>query len=72
MDGTVQYKIGRGQAPLLFARTGKGGRNTMDVGDHAPDFSLTAQDGSKVTLSEVLEHGPYAVLVWYHLAFTGG
>lgn len=44
----------------------------MDVGDHAPDFSLTAQDGSKVTLSEVLEHGPYAVLVWYHLAFTGG
>ena len=41
------------------------------MGDKAPDFTLTAASGEKVTLSEAIQEGP-VVLVWYHLAFTGG
>jgi len=43
----------------------------MKTGDTAPDFSLPADDGSVVTLSEVLEHGT-VVLFFYPKAMTTG
>lgn len=43
----------------------------LDVGAKAPDFTLPAAGGGAVTLSEALKEGP-VVLVFYHLAFTGG
>ena len=39
------------------------------VGDTAPDFTLTAQDKSSVTLSEM--RGGRVVLAFYPAAFTG-
>ena len=39
------------------------------VGDMAPDFTLTAQDKSSVTLSE--ERGGRVILAFYPAAFTG-
>ena len=39
------------------------------VGDTAPDFTLTAQDKSSVTLSEM--RGGQVVLAFYPAAFTG-
>lgn len=43
----------------------------MRTGDVAPDFSLPADDGTTVTLSEVLEQGP-VVLFFYPKAMTAG
>ena len=43
----------------------------MRTGDVAPDFSLPADDGTTVTLSEVLEQGP-VVLFFYPKAMTTG
>ena len=43
----------------------------MDTGDLVDDFSLPADDGSTVTLSEVLQHGP-VVLFFYPKALTSG
>jgi peroxiredoxin Q/BCP len=43
----------------------------MRTGDLAPDFSLPADDGTTVTLSEVLEQGP-VVLFFYPKAMTTG
>ena len=43
----------------------------MDTGDLAPDFSLPADDGTTVTLSEVLEQGP-VILFFYPKAMTKG
>ena len=43
----------------------------MKTGDVVPDFSLPADDGSTVTLSEVLEQGP-VVLFFYPRAMTPG
>ena len=39
------------------------------VGDIAPDFTLTAQDKSKVTLSDM--RGERVILAFYPAAFTG-
>ena len=39
------------------------------VGDMAPDFTLTAQDKSKVTLSDL--RGERVILAFYPAAFTG-
>ena len=39
------------------------------IGDTAPDFTLTAQDKSSVTLSEML--GGQVILAFYPAAFTG-
>ncbi len=38
--------------------------NALQVGDNAPDFSLTNADGNIVTLYETLEKGP-VILMWY-------
>ena len=43
----------------------------MNVGDLVQDFSLPADDGSTVTLSEVLQQGP-VVLFFYPKAMTSG
>jgi peroxiredoxin Q/BCP len=43
----------------------------MQTGDLAPDFSLPADDGSTVTLSEVLQQGR-VVLFFYPKAMTSG
>jgi peroxiredoxin len=50
---------------------GDGVARGLLVGEKAPDFALTAGSGETVRLSESLQRGP-VVLVWYHLAFTGG
>lgn len=42
----------------------------VEVGTQAPDFSLQNQFGETVTLSELVEKGPVA-LVFFPLAFTG-
>ena len=41
----------------------------VSVGDMAPDFTLTAQDKSKVTLSDL--RGEKVILAFYPAAFTG-
>ncbi len=43
----------------------------MDIGDIAPDFELTADDGSTVKLSDQLTKGP-VVLFFYPKALTSG
>jgi peroxiredoxin Q/BCP len=43
----------------------------VDAGEIAPDFTLPADDGSTVTLSEVLQRGP-VVLFFYPKAMTKG
>ena len=43
----------------------------MRTGDLAPDFTLPADDGSTITLSEVLRNGP-VVLFFYPAAMTKG
>ena len=43
----------------------------LHTGDVVEDFSLPADDGSTVTLSEVLEQGP-VVLFFYPKAMTPG
>jgi peroxiredoxin Q/BCP len=43
----------------------------MDIGDKAPDFTLQADDGRSLTLSEELAKGP-VVLFFYPKAMTSG
>jgi peroxiredoxin Q/BCP len=43
----------------------------MDVGDRAPDFTLSDQDGNARTLSAMLKDGP-VVLFFYPAAMTKG
>jgi len=44
---------------------------TLNVGDKAPDFTLSDQNGKEVKLSEFLGK-KNVVLAFYVLAFTGG
>ena len=39
----------------------------VSEGDHAPAFLLTALDGEKKSLSEILQHGP-ALLIFYKIS----
>ena len=43
----------------------------MHVGDAVDDFEAVDQDGTRVSLSSMLEHGP-VVLYWYIKAATPG
>ena len=43
----------------------------LKVGDMAPDFSLAATTGGKITLSELRGKGP-VVVGFFPAAFTGG
>ncbi len=47
------------------------GATSLKVGDKAPDFTLSDQDGKPVTLSKALESGP-VILAIYPKAFTPG
>ncbi|GAB2553635.1 peroxiredoxin [Leucobacter ruminantium] len=42
----------------------------IEVGAQAPDFTLSDQHGEELTLSELVEEGPVA-LVFFPLAFSG-
>lgn len=42
----------------------------LEVGAQAPDFTLSDQHGEELTLSELVEEGPVA-LVFFPLAFSG-
>nr|WP_246425677.1 thioredoxin-dependent thiol peroxidase [Streptomonospora nanhaiensis] len=44
----------------------------MQPGDTAPDFTLTADDGGKVSLADVLAGGRRVVLYFYPAAMTPG
>ena len=44
-------------------------RSWSQLGDMAPDFTLTAQDKSKVTLIDL--RGERVILAFYPAAFTG-
>jgi thioredoxin-dependent peroxiredoxin len=55
-------------APLIAMLLGA---TSLKVGDKAPDFTLSDQDGGSVTLSKALEGGP-VILAFYPKAFTPG
>jgi peroxiredoxin Q/BCP len=55
-------------APILAMLLGA---TSLKVGDPAPDFTLTDQDGKAVTLSKVVAQGP-VILAFYPKAFTPG
>jgi peroxiredoxin Q/BCP len=44
---------------------------TIQVGDKAPDFTLSDTDGKPVSLSRLLADGP-VILAFYPKAFTSG
>jgi len=55
----------------LFAQSVQPPKTHLKVGDKAPDFSLTATTGGKVTLAEF--RGKFnVVLAFFPAAFTGG
>jgi peroxiredoxin Q/BCP len=41
------------------------------VGDTAPDFTVTDTDGKQLTLSQLVKQGP-VILAFFPKAFTGG
>ncbi len=55
----------------LTAQTPPSPSTTLKVGDMAPDFTLPATDGKKVTLSE-FRGKKNVVLAFFPAAFTGG
>lgn len=55
-------------APLIAMLLGA---TSLKVGDKAPDFTLSDQDGKPVTLSKALAGGP-VILAFYPKAFTPG
>ena len=55
-----------GLAAFLFA----GAASALEVGQKAPDFTLTGTDGKPVKLSDLTAKGP-VVLYTFIAAFTG-
>ena len=55
----------------LFAQATPPPKTSLKVGDMAPDFTLTATTGGKVTLSE-FKGKSNVVLAFFPAAFTGG
>jgi peroxiredoxin len=53
-------------AAILILATGAG---AIEVGQKAPDFTLTAPDGKPVKLSDLLAKGPVAIYTFIQ-AFT--
>jgi cytochrome oxidase Cu insertion factor (SCO1/SenC/PrrC family) len=63
-----------GPAPRLLAREAQkegAPEPTVKVGDMAPDFELTDQNGKKVALHD-FKGKKQVVLAFYIFAFTGG
>jgi peroxiredoxin Q/BCP len=46
------------------------GAAALEVGDPAPDFSLSGSDGKQHRLSDY--RGRHVVIAWFPKAFTGG
>jgi len=46
------------------------GAAALEVGDLAPEFSLTGSDGQQHRLSDY--RGRHVVIAWFPKAFTGG
>lgn len=44
----------------------------LEPGDKAPDFTLTAHNGSTVRLQDLLDSGKRVVLTFHPASFTGG
>ncbi len=63
----------RGAAALLSAVLALGSQLALalEVGDKAPDFSLSASDGQTYTLSQFAGDKP-VVIAFFPKAFTGG
>jgi len=58
-------------ATLLMGQGSQPPKTNLKVGDMAPDFTLNATTGGKVTLSEF--RGKFnVVLAFFPAAFTGG
>jgi peroxiredoxin len=58
-------------AGLLAQQTTQPPHTSLKVGDMAPDFTLTATTGGKVTLSDFRGKNT-VVLAFFPAAFTGG
>ncbi len=54
---------------VLLAVAGAGAALALDVGQKAPDFSLTGPEGKPIKLSELTAKGP-VVLYTFIAAFT--
>ncbi len=65
------FWLGAILAAGLSAQTAAPPSTTLKVGDQAPDFTLPATDGKKVTLSE-FRGKKNVVLAFFPAAFTGG
>jgi AhpC/TSA family len=56
-------------AAVLLAMAGAGAAFALEVGQKAPDFSLTGPEGKPIKLSELTAKGP-VVLYTFIAAFT--
>jgi cytochrome oxidase Cu insertion factor (SCO1/SenC/PrrC family) len=70
---TALLVVALGLCTTVFAQEKKAGppEPTVKVGDMAPDFKLTDQNGKEVSLSEFRGKKNVA-LAFYVFAFTGG
>jgi cytochrome oxidase Cu insertion factor (SCO1/SenC/PrrC family) len=57
--------------PGFVSTLAGGGSTSLQVGDEAPDFELTDQNGETVRLSQFRGH-KNVVVAFYVLAFTSG
>lgn len=57
-------------AAALIGLVWAGAASALEVGDKAPDFTLTGTDGKPVKLSELTAKGP-VVIYTFIAAFTG-
>lgn len=63
----IWHKVITGVAALMLGTAA----SALEVGDKAPDFSLTASDGKVYSLSDFVGKQP-VVLAFFPAAFTGG
>lgn len=63
----IWHKVITGVAALMLSTAA----SALEVGDKAPDFSLTASDGKVYSLSDFVGKQP-VVLAFFPAAFTGG
>src|SRR5579871_1029806 len=62
--------VATGVTNVAFRRTSPGDV-ALSPGDHAPEFSAQASDGSTYRLADFLGRKP-VVIAWFPKAFTGG
>ena len=66
---TIVATIAIGLLATAIGQAADGEDTGLQVGDKAPDFSLTGSDGKTYTLSKIKQP---VVLAWFPKAFTGG